>query len=74
MPLAVEVKRRENETVGSLLRRFTRKIKRSKILINARSYQFRARKKSEFKKRKDALKRIAWQKEMEKLRKLGKIE
>ncbi|OGF83032.1 hypothetical protein A3B18_02460 [Candidatus Giovannonibacteria bacterium RIFCSPLOWO2_01_FULL_46_13] len=72
--MAVEVKRRENESIGGLLRRFTRKIQRSKIMIEARGRQYRERSKSEFKKRKEALKRIAWQKDMDKLRKLGKIE
>lgn len=71
---SVEVKKRENESVGSLLRRFTRKIQRSKILIEARGRQYRERPKSEFKKRKEALRRIAWQHDMERLRKLGKIE
>ncbi len=70
----VEVKRRDNESVGSLLRRFTRKIQRSGILIDIRSKQYRDRPKSEFKKRREALRRIAWQKEMARLRKLGKID
>lgn len=70
----VEVRRRENETVGGLLRRFTRKIQRSKVLVGARSRKFAQRKKSEYKVRKEALRRIGWQKEMARLRKLGKIE
>ncbi len=70
----VEVKRRENESVGGLLRRFTRKIQRSGILIDIRSKQYRERSKSEYKERREALRRIAWQKEMAYLRKLGKIE
>ena len=71
---SVGVRKRENESVGSLLRRFTRKIQRSKILIEARGRQFRARSKSDFKKKKEALKSIQWQENMERLRKLGKIE
>ena len=71
---SVEVKRRENESVGSLLRRFTRKIQRSKILIGIRSKQYRLRPKSDYKKRREALRRIAWQKGMERMRKLGQIE
>ncbi len=70
----VEVRRRDNESVGSLLRRFTRKIQRSKILLEARGQQYRGRPKSEYKKRREALRRIKWQQEMHRLRKLGKIE
>jgi ribosomal protein S21 len=70
----VEVKRRENESIGGLLRRFTRKIQRSGVLIDARATQYRGRIKSEFRKKKEALRRIKWQKEMERLRKLGKVE
>lgn len=70
----VEVRRRENETVGGLLRRFTRKIQRSKVLLEARKQQFAQRRKSEYKTRKEALRRIKWQENMHRLRKLGKIE
>ena len=70
----VEVRRREHETVGGLLRRFTRKIQRSKVLIQARSRKFAERSKSEYKTRKEALRRIKWQENMARLRKLGKIE
>lgn len=70
----VEVKRRENESVGSLLRRFTRKIQRSGILIEVRGKQYKERSKSEYKKKREALRRIAWQKDMAHLRKLGKID
>ena len=70
----VEVRRRDNETVGGLLRRFTRKIQRSKVLLQARSRKFAQRKKSAYKVRKEALRRIKWQENMARLRKLGKIE
>lgn len=72
--MAVEVKRRDNESIGGLLRRFTRKIQRSKVLVDARGRQYRERTKSVYRKKKEALRRIAWQKDMDKQRKLGKIE
>jgi len=72
--MAVEVKRRDSESIGSLLRRFTRKIHRSKILLGVRAGQYRSRPKSDYKKKREALARIHWQKNMERLRKLGKIE
>ncbi len=71
---AVSVRKRESESVGSLLRRFTRKIQRSKVLVGIRAKQYRARPKSDYKKKREALKRLAWQKNMERLRKLGKAE
>lgn len=69
----VEVRRREKESTGSLLRRFTRKIQQSKLLIDARSNAHRVRLKSKTKKKKDALRRVIKRKEYERLRKLGKI-
>lgn len=38
--MAIEVKRKENETVGSLLRRFSQKIKQSGVLNSARRGRF----------------------------------
>jgi len=70
----VEVRRRDKESTGSLLRRFTRKVQQSKILIEARSHAHRKRPKSKTKKKKDALRRIVKRKEYDRLRKLGKVE
>ena len=69
----VEVRKREKESTGSLLRRFTRKVQQSRILIQARRDEYRHRRKSKAKKRKDALKREEKRKEYDRLRKLGKI-
>jgi len=70
----VEVRKRDKESTGSLLRRFTRKVQQSKILLEARSHAHRMRAKSKTKKKKDALRRIAKRKEYDRLRKLGKAE
>ena len=69
----VEVKRKDKESVGMLLRRFVRKVQASGILIRARSLRYRAADKTKRERRLRTLKRIAWQKEQERLRKLGKI-
>ncbi|MBI2053010.1 MAG: 30S ribosomal protein S21 [Candidatus Ryanbacteria bacterium] len=69
----VEVRKREKETTGSLLRRFTRKVQQSRILLEARTHAHRMRPKSKTKKHKDALRREAKRKEYERLRKLGKV-
>jgi ribosomal protein S21 len=69
----VEVRKREKESTGSLMRRFTRKVQQSRVLIKARAQVYRTRPKSKTKKQRDALRRMAKQKEYDKLRKLGKI-
>lgn len=70
----IEVKRSESESTGSLIKRFTRKIKESRLLAQARNLRFKNRPKSNLKKKKDALKKIRLRKRLDYLRKLGKIE
>lgn len=70
----IEVKRKDNETNTSLLRRFSKKIKESRVLKQAKALRFSSRKLSELKEKQRALKRIEKTKEAEKLRKLGKID
>lgn len=70
----LEVKKKENESSLSLLRRFSQRVKQSGNLIKAKKLRFRARTKSSLKKKEDALKKIAYAKKTELLRKLGEIE
>lgn len=70
----VEVRRHEKESVGSLARRFSRKIQRSGILLRARSLTFRKRKKSKIRIRKEALRRLDARKRYAFLEKMGQIE
>lgn len=69
----VEVKKKDGETNESLLRRFSRKIQQSGILIRARRLRFYERTKSRNLQRKSALKRAELREEREELKKLGKI-
>lgn len=69
----VKINKKENESTGSLLRRFTRAVKLSSVLTRARGRRYYESSKSEFQKKKDALQRIEWKKDMERQRKLGKI-
>ncbi|MBI2023380.1 hypothetical protein HYT01_02330 [Candidatus Giovannonibacteria bacterium] len=69
----VEVRRKEHESAGSMLRRFTRRVQLSGFLTRVRGAQYRERVQSDFKKKKSALYRIARQKETARLRKLGKM-
>lgn len=69
----LEVRKNTSETTPSLIRRFTKKMQSSGVLKKAKSIKYWDRPKSDFVKRKDALNRINKRKEIEKLRKLGKI-
>lgn len=72
--MALEVKKQNRETSQNLIRRFTKVIQQSGILVRARKIQFREKKKSEQMKKRAALRREEKKREYEKLRKLGKIE
>lgn len=70
----VEVRRRENETVGAMLRRFTRRIQQSGTLISARKLRFHQDKPTKRAVRDRALRRIKVNKERARLEKLGKLD
>lgn len=69
----VEVKRKDGESFDSMLRRFSRKIQQSGVLIRARRNRFYTPGKSRMMQRQRALRRLILQEEREELRKLGKI-
>jgi len=69
--MPVEVKKSERESSHGLIRRFSKKIQRSGVLIRARAGRFRKRQKSKQMKKRAALRREKVKKEYEKLRKLG---
>lgn len=70
----IEVKKNPNENNASVLRRFSRKIQESNIIQKVKGNRYNERKESKLKVKKNALKRMGKRKEMEKLRKLGKIK
>jgi len=70
----IEVKRKDNETPSSAIRRFVRKVQQSGNLIRVRSLRFKERSKSQFTKKKEALRRIDRAKIRQRLYKLGKLE
>jgi len=72
MSHVVKVSKKGNESTPSLIRRFTRAVKLSKIIARTRDLRYSKRSKSEAAKKKDALRRIAWQKEMEHKEKMGR--
>lgn len=72
--MVIEVKRRERENPRSLLRRFTRRIQQSGLLIRARKARFREKERTKRERRTSALRRTRIGKEKEKLRKMGLLE
>lgn len=72
MPL--EIKKQNRETSQSLVRRFTKRIRQSGILLRARKIRYRKRSKSRQVKKRAALRKEELKKEYEKLRKLGELK
>lgn len=72
--MALEVKRQNRETSQGLVRRFTKAMQQSGILIRTRRGRFMKRIKSEGMKKKAALRREEKRLEYEKKRKMGELE
>ena len=68
----VEVRKREHETTGAMVRRFTRRVQQSGILVQARKLKFHKGKPTKRQSRESALRRITLSKERTRLEKLGK--
>jgi len=67
----MELKRREGESMGSFLHRFTKKMRQTGILVEAKKRRFSVRKSSKTKVRTSALYREGKKLETEKKRRLG---
>ena len=72
--MALEIKKEVRETSQNLVRRFSRRMKQSGILLRARKARFKERAKSKQMKKRSALRREELRKEYEKLEKLGKLK
>lgn len=70
----VEVKRKEGESAESLIRRFSRRVQRSGLLLQAKKVKFRQREKSKGLQREDAIRRKKVREYREYLRKIGRLE
>lgn len=70
----IEVKKKERETSESLIRRFSRRVQQSGVLMHARKTRFRLEEKSKQKKREEALYKEKIRKEIDKLKKLGRFD
>ena len=69
-----EVIKNQNEPSASFIRRFTKRVQGSGVLNYVKRQKFYKRPESKLKKKDRALKRITKQKEIERLKKLGKIK
>ncbi len=75
MPMInVELKKNEHENATNLIRRFTRKIQESGIIPKVKGNRYAQRDTSKLSQKTIALRKLARRKEVEKLKKLGKME
>ena len=72
--MVLEVKRKTRESNQGLIRRFTQKVRRSGVQIEARKNRFKNKTKSKQAKKKAALKKEESRKKYQILDKLGKLE
>ena len=70
----VYVKRKDRETTAAMLRRFSRRVQQSGILMRARRSRFFVSKPTKRSIRERALRRLTMGKERERLLKLGKLK
>ena len=69
----IEVRKNPNENNSSILRRFSRRMQESGIVRKVKGARYNVRQESKLKVKKSALKRMARRKEIELLKKLGKM-
>jgi ribosomal protein S21 len=69
----IEVKKNPNENNASLLRRFSRRMQESNIIQKVKGNRYNERTESKLKVKLGTLKKLKRRKEIEKMRKLGKI-
>jgi len=70
----IKAKRKREESTNAFLRRFTRKVQQSGVLVRARRVRFKADAKTRREKQLAAIRRQKNLKERERLFKLGKLE
>jgi len=70
----VEVRRKDNEGTDSLVRRFSRKVQQSGVLLQAKKIRFHTQSKNKRQVREEAQRRTELQTERDRLIKLGEID
>ncbi len=71
--MAVEVKRKPNESVEALLRRFSQRVLQSRVIFQAKAAQFRAKPKTKRQIKEAALRRNYIRAKREYLQKIGQL-
>lgn len=66
--------RKDKETTGALLRRFSKNVQQSGVLLQARKVRFYSKKSNRRARRASALRRLERKKEYERLKKLGRLK
>lgn len=72
--VVIQVIKNPNENNSSILRRFSRRIQESGIIRKVKGARYNLREESKLKKKRSALKRMGRRKEIEKLKKMGKMK
>ncbi|TSC53627.1 MAG: hypothetical protein LiPW39_154 [Parcubacteria group bacterium LiPW_39] len=72
--MPIEVKRKEKEPVGSLLRRFTRRVQQSGVLLTARRSRFYQKSKTRRQVKESALRREQLRAQRKEMMKMGLLE
>jgi ribosomal protein S21 len=68
------VQKNSGESNTSVLRRFTKKVQETRLIQKVKGQRYNLREKSDLVRKKGALRRIAKNKETDRLKKLGKIK
>ncbi|MBU4331637.1 30S ribosomal protein S21 [Patescibacteria group bacterium] len=69
----VEIKRKSGESIESLLRRFTRRLQQSKVLIQAKDSRYYKKPKTKRAQKEDAIRRMGIRSKKDYLRRIGKL-
>jgi len=70
----IQVKKKDRETSESLIKRFSRRVQQSGVLLTARRGRFFAKEKSRRQSRESAMYRAKVRKEVDRLKKIGKFD
>lgn len=70
----IEVKKKDRETTESLIRRFSRRVQQSGVLVHARKTRFRQEEKSKREIREGAMYKAKVKKVVDRLKKMGKFD
>jgi ribosomal protein S21 len=70
----IQVRKKDKENAESLIRRFSRRIQQSGVLMQARKTRFQSDKKSKRKQRDEALYKVKIRKEINKLKKIDRFD